>query len=304
MKRVYIFLFFVLVFLNIEELTYTQTIPVLLSDKFSLYLKVLEGFKAQFKGQVEEYQMEGDVEKGKFFIKEIKKESPRLVFAIGPKAAQIAQQELGKNTTILVGMVINPSYYGLEDKNICGIYWRVNPQEQFKILKEILPSVRKIGVIYSSSFEEIIEEAKKAEYILGLEIIKEKAEKRADVAKAIKRLKGKIDAYWLLPDPVVANRIVFRRLLLFTLTEGIPLVCPAQAFVKEGGTFSLDIDYKKMGEELGEMANRILSGEISAQQLKFQYPEKTRLIINLKIAEKIGLEIPSSFLNKAEKVYK
>ena len=301
--RIFFLLIFMLVNAGTQKFVPAQTIPVFLSNKYSLYLKVLEGFKAQFKGQIKEYQMEGDIKKGEFFIKEIGSKSPRLVFVIGPRAAQIAKQELKEDTTILVGMVINPFHYGLEGKNICGIYWRTAPQEQFKVLKEIAPSVKKIGVIYSSSYKEVIEEAKQAGYTVGLEIIEKEAERKADVAKAIKKLEGKIDAYWLLPDPVVANRIVFRKILLSTFTQGIPLVCPAQAFIKEGGMFSLDVNYEEMGKELGKIANQILSGKTSAQQLKFQYPKKPKLIINSKIIEKLGLTIPSSLLKKAEKVY-
>ena len=72
-------------------------------------------------------------------------------------------------------------------------------------------------------------------------------------------------------------------------------------FVKIGGLASYETDRIEMFRRSAEYVDRILRGE-RAGDLPFQQPTKYALIINLKTAKSLGLEVPQSLLARADEV--
>jgi len=296
-----VFLLFLLLGAVVPRL-YAQDVAVILSEDYKVYSLALTGFKSVCNASVREYSMYGMVEEGERIIKNIESQDPKLIFAIGNKAAQVAKMNIF-DVPIVFSLVINPEQYGLTGGNICGVSLDVSPQDQLKMLKEVAPSARKVGVIYNpAKNENIVYDAKSVARNLGLEIIAKKAITRADVSEAIDDLSGRIDAFWMIIDPLVANRAVLKRLLLFTLTERVALMVPAEAFVKEGGLLAADVDYLSIGRQAGEIANQILVSAGTPRSIGVKTPSDVGLVVNLKTARTIGLSIPQSIIDEAAKV--
>ena len=74
-----------------------------------------------------------------------------------------------------------------------------------------------------------------------------------------------------------------------------------RAYAKEGGLLGYGPDYNDLFCRSASYVDRILKGE-KPSNLPVQIPKKFELVINLKTAKALGLEIPTSLLARAEEV--
>jgi putative ABC transport system substrate-binding protein len=96
---------------------------------------------------------------------------------------------------------------------------------------------------------------------------------------------------------------VVHRKLIITLAaqHRLPTVYFLRGFVKDGGLISYGADAFAPYGQAASYVDRILKGEKPAD-LPVQAPTKNELVINLKTAKALGLEIPSSVLGRADEV--
>jgi putative ABC transport system substrate-binding protein len=75
----------------------------------------------------------------------------------------------------------------------------------------------------------------------------------------------------------------------------------AGAFVKRGGLISYGPDRADQFQRAAVYVDRILKGEKPAD-LPVQAPTKYELVVNLKTAKTLGIDVPSSVLARADEV--
>jgi len=81
----------------------------------------------------------------------------------------------------------------------------------------------------------------------------------------------------------------------------LPTVYPDRFFVAGGGLVSYGTDYIDLYRRAADYVDRILKGE-KPGDLPVQAPNKYALVINLKTAKGLGLEVPPSVLARADEV--
>jgi putative ABC transport system substrate-binding protein len=81
----------------------------------------------------------------------------------------------------------------------------------------------------------------------------------------------------------------------------LPAMFIARHYVDAGGLMSYGVDFPAMFRKAADYAARILKGSKPAD-LPLELAEKIQLVVNLKTAKLIGIDIPTSILLRADEV--
>ena len=103
----------------------------------------------------------------------------------------------------------------------------------------------------------------------------------------------------IIPDLFVTKH---RRVIARLASEmRLPAVYPNRYFVESGGLLSYSTDTHELIARAASYVDRILRGA-SAAELPIQRPTKYELVINLRAARAMGLDIPAVVLARADEV--
>src|SRR5262249_16853369 len=103
---------------------------------------------------------------------------------------------------------------------------------------------------------------------------------------------------------VTASPSAFRRrelIIALAAKHRLPAVYPIRQFVADGGLISYGTNEIEQHSRAAAYVDRILTGEKPAN-LPVQNPTKYELVINLKTAKALGIEMPASVLARADEV--
>jgi putative tryptophan/tyrosine transport system substrate-binding protein len=110
-----------------------------------------------------------------------------------------------------------------------------------------------------------------------------------------------------LPDGglvvTAASLTVIHRALIARLAaqHRLPAVYPRRAFVVDGGLISYGYDVNVQSRLAAGYVDRVLKGE-KPSDMPVQAPTKYELVINLKTAKALGIELPSTLLSRADEM--
>jgi putative ABC transport system substrate-binding protein len=171
----------------------------------------------------------------------------------------------------------------------------MNPvKEQIDLLKKLVPDVKTVGLLYTSSEDNSVMQAglvKDACEDLGLTVKEATVTSSNDVQQVTQSLVGKVDAIYIPTDNVCASAMPV--ISQITTQAKIPVICGEANMVLGGGLATLGIDYSKLGYQTGEMAVRILKGEAEAATMPIESQTEFAYTINGDVAKDIGLTVPA-----------
>jgi putative ABC transport system substrate-binding protein len=171
------------------------------------------------------------------------------------------------------------------------------------LLKEVAPSMTRVGILLHpetpahAAFRQVIEAASP---MLALPItaigVHDATEIEQSLAKFAEEPNGGVI---VLPHPIlIQNR---DSILVLAARYRLPTIYPFRYFATSGGLISYGTDYIEQWRGAAGYVHRILKGE-KPGDLPVQASSKYELIINLKTAKAIGLDVPAQMLNRADKV--
>lgn len=279
-------------------------IIILKSSDIAAYNQAISGFKAAIPSGINlsEYDVQGDLEKGRKLARKIRASDPALVFAVGLKAAKAAQLEI-VDIPVVYSMVLDPAKYGLNTPNMTGILLEVPIERQLAMLRTLLPQIKHVGTLYDpAKTTTLIEEARRLLKLTGTELIPLQISSERDVPGGLRALLPSIDALWLVPDSTVLTDESLRFILNTALEERVPVIGFSREFARSGALLCLSVNYGDIGRQAGQLTRKLLDGQLSLP-MKPWHPDRIETSLNLKTAKFLGIEIPREFEQKADELY-
>jgi putative ABC transport system substrate-binding protein len=135
---------------------------------------------------------------------------------------------------------------------------------------------------------------------LGVELQIVEARTPAELAQAFAAMsKTKAKAVIVLADAMfIAQR---QRIAELAAAERLPAIYHLRHFVDAGGLVSYGADYSELFQQGAVLVDRILKGAKPAD-IAVEQPWRYALVVNLKTAKTLGLNIPQSLLLRADQV--
>jgi putative ABC transport system substrate-binding protein len=134
---------------------------------------------------------------------------------------------------------------------------------------------------------------------LGLEVVPVPIQRAEDIALVFEALKGRADGLYVVGDPLVNTQRV--RINTFALAATLPTMHVQREYVEAAGLMSYGPNYLDLNRRAADYVDRILRGAKPAD-LPVEQPTKFELVINLKTAKGLGLDIPPTLLARADEV--
>lgn len=229
-----------------------------------------------------------------------------LILAIATSSAQAVA---GKTETIpILGTAITDylsanlvKSYEAPGVNVSGTT-DMNPiREQLAMIPELVPQAQTIGLIYTSSevnSQQQIAIAKAQIEEMGLKYTETTVNNTNDVQQAVLSLAEQCDAIYIPTDNTLASAmpIVYE----VSVDKKIPVVTGAGEMVRQGGTFTLGLDYEKLGYQTGKMAVRILRDGADIAAMPIESQSDYNYYVNRSATDALGIAVPESLLPYAE----
>ena len=250
-----------------------------------------------------EYDLAGDRAQGERVLVSLRDRNLILV-GLGPLAATLCRT-LAPQRPLVFAMVADPAREGLANApNTAGVAFTIPVKNQLAAFRMVNPAAVRVGVIYSQeNSRELIAEAVAASRVVRMAIVERPVESARDIPKALRELLGgreAVSALWIPPDPILLAEETRRFLLSETLKAGTPIYSFSRMLVAEGALVSNGPDMGSIGDEIGELLNRLDAGEPIAGI--GQLIPRAELVINKKIADQLKIEIPADALRAASEV--
>jgi len=173
--------------------------------------------------------------------------------------------------------------------------------KRLELLREVRPGLRRLAILANVGDPNIVREMGEVEAAartLGLEVAKLEIRKPEDIAPAFEALKG-ANALYVCGDPLVnTNRV---RINTLALAARLPTMHFVKVYVEAGGLMSYGPSFADLFRRAGDYVDKILRGA-KPGELPVEQPTKFELVINLKTAKALGIEIPPMLLARADEV--
>jgi len=190
--------------------------------------------------------------------------------------------------------------------NISGVYSLAEEltPKRLSLLKEAIPSVRRIGVLLRHDWpnaNRAWQFAEAAAKELGLELIAFDARSASDLAAALNDASAKaLDGIITFRNPTVVtySKLIVeqcRKLRFPTIFDD------AHEYVDAGGLMSYGPDTGAIYRQLARFAVKIIDG-VSPGEIPIEQPTKFELVINRRTADSIGIQLPPDFMANADRV--
>jgi ABC-type uncharacterized transport system substrate-binding protein len=189
------------------------------------------------------------------------------------------------------------------DGNITGVsqFASALVSKRWEIIRELVPKLSPTVLINPNNpnAESVVNEAKAASRAFGQEIQVLWASSDSDLTSTFAAAKDGLDALIVMDDAFFLSR----RDQLADIAAGHkkPAIYPWPEFVYAGGLMSYGTSLADAYRQAGVYVGRILKGEKPAD-LPVMQPTKFDLVINLKTAKALGLNIPETLLARADEV--
>jgi putative tryptophan/tyrosine transport system substrate-binding protein len=233
------------------------------------------------------------------------------IIAAGGNAAVRAAQTATQSVPIVMGAVSDPMGLGLiaglarPGGNITGfsVHFTELTGKRLELLKEVMPQAVRIAILQkpgNPAHPMFIKEIESTAGLLGFNyrVLEAPGSEDFELNFALMR-KWPADAIFVLDD---ATFIAYRAgIAEAAARHRLPLICGFREMAEAGCLFSYSVSLKDMWYRSASFVDKILKGA-KPSDLPVQQATKFELVINLKTAKTLGLDVPWQLQQLADEV--
>jgi putative ABC transport system substrate-binding protein len=178
--------------------------------------------------------------------------------------------------------------------------------KRLQLLKELLPRLSRVGILHHrhDDWGTYLQEMERAAPQLGLTFSKLPLDRADDLEGAFAAaVRQRAEALVVFPDAITVGA---RKQIATLAIKQLPTVFDTRIFVVDGGLFSNGPDWFDMEfapRIIARYIDKILKGAAPGD-LPVQEASRLQLVVNLRTARMLGLNVPTSFLSRADEVLK
>jgi putative tryptophan/tyrosine transport system substrate-binding protein len=232
------------------------------------------------------------------------------VVVLGTPAAISAMRQATSTIPIIMAVVTDPVGNGFVSSlarpggNITGLATsqESTTAKQIELLSEILPKLSRVGILANPNSPTVpdLVRARAAARQAVIELFQADARNADEIDVAfVKFSHERVEAIVVIPDAVFA--LHRRHIAELAMKARLPTMFGNREYVVDGGTFSYGQNIKDFLRRSAVLVDKIFKGAKPAD-LPIEQPTRFFLTVNLKTAKLIGLNLPESFLVRADEV--
>ncbi len=264
-----------------------------------------DGYDRKAGLEVAEMNAQGDYSAANAIVKKIQDSRFDFILSISTLALQTVAQQ-NRSIPHVFCAVTDPIIAGaaksFHDKPPCltGIATPQPVESTFKIMREIFPLAKRVGLVWDPSqanSEYCTKKGREASVLYGFELVEKTVANVNEVDSAVKSLiADNIDILWTSGDVTVAAAVSGVAPLM--ARQRIPYFTNDPGDSRYGVFAALGADYYEVGTVAAKLLKRLIEGE-SASALDIEKYVPERLYLNVELAEKMGIAVPSAVSDRA-----
>ncbi len=275
----------------------------------------VEGMMEQVKAEIGEDKVEfilknanADESSAQLIVKDFVESEVDLIYAVAtPSLTAAFGGTRDSQTPIIFAAVTDAIAAGavesneVPNTNVSGVLDAAPIQTQLELIREILPEVSSIGMLYNLS--EIngkiqVDQATELALVMGIEVVAKGISQDSEITLAAQQLSSETDALYLITD----NKIISSVATIIDQANdfGIPVFAAESGQMEAGLLASDSLSYFDMGKEAGSMIKKVLVDKADIKTLTILTEGATQLFVSETVAESLGITLPASVIERAE----
>ena len=271
---------------------------------------ITQGIKDELKAEgfgnakINFYNGQADQSKLQTMSGQLISQDNKVLIGVATPAAQSLANATSK-IPIVMGAVTDPVGANLvknpaqPEGNVTGVSDRFPVDKEIKLMQQVMPNVKTVGILYTSS------EANSKSQVQAFETAAKKAgitvqefavSSSNDITNTVGVATKKVQALYVPNDNTIASS--FDNVIQITNQAKIPVFPSVDTMVAQGGVAAVSIDQHELGVETGKIAAEILKGK-KVTAIPVDFYDKTTPTINTKEAALLGLTLPQSLIQSA-----
>ena len=241
---------------------------------------------------------------------ELVESAPTLIF-VWSNPGLAAVKEATQTIPVVFALVGDPVGTGLVNSlarpggNITGFqnFEPTTAGKWLELLNRIAPGLRRVGLLYNQNIPanvDFLRVAKEVSSSVGVTITGTELHNAADIERVLTELAQEPNSGLIVaPNPL--NSKNNEAIIELATRLHLPAIFPFRLDAEKGGLMSYAFDTIEQQRGAAAYVNRILKGEKPAD-LPVQAPTKYQLVINLKTAKALGIEVPPQLQQLADDI--
>ena len=250
--------------------------------------------KAGIKADYDDKIANNDMSNQTLIMQQFAADKKDLVFAVTTPTAQAAKNQVTGDTPVVFASVTDPKSAGLEGiSNVTGTSGAAPVNENLKLMRELLPEAKKIGIIYNSSEQNSVSEVnnlKKLAKENGFNVVDKAITNGTELLAAANIISKEIDIYYATQDNTVAS--YFAALLDVLNKAKVPVFATNDVYSNAGAFISQGTTDYGIGYRSGEIAAEILLKGKKPSDFPIEAVKNLQIKVSKSNMEFLGIKLP------------